>query len=248
MMNLTINRDDYADYDEFMFHLKKALAYKGNLFAKQALYSLDTNNMYKTLLPDYLYYRLFDDIGEPIDPLVSTYIINVEEVGGNGAYYIKHGKYRKNTNVVEFKIYPPIGLYINLVKCNDIILTGNTDNVYSFIMPESDVTIQITYSMEQPSTQIIYFGYNIENVADIYTGSTVIIDQILPFTIPFYNVGTPGYIWFATERTITKQSKTVNTGGGQFDLYDTFELFGTFNGYNVYRHLWITEIDTITFE
>lgn len=245
MMNLTINREDYTDYDEFMIQLKKALSYKGNLFAKQAVHSLDVSKMYKTLLPDYLYYRLFDNIGNPVDPLVSTYIINVEEIGGSGAYYIKHGLYRKDTNIVEFKVYPPTGFYVHAVVISDSKLIRYNENEYSFIMPENDVNLQIVYSQTQPIIQVVYFGYNIDNVNQMYSGSTLIIDPIEPFTIPFENIGLPGYIWFATERTITKQTQNV---GGEFDILDTFELFDTFAGYNIYRHLWPTEIDKITFE
>lgn len=245
MMNLTINRDDYINDESFMIHLKRALRYKGTLLAKQAVNSLDTSNMYKTVFPDYLYYRLFEEIGEPLVSPVSTYIINVEQIGGEGGYFIKYGKYRKNTNVVEFKIYPPVGLYIAGVTYNQSRLVGDSNNIFSFTMPEEDVLIQITYSMTQPVTQLVYFGYNIENVEDIYTGSTIIIDPVLPFTVPFYNVGVPGRIWFATKRDVTKQTQNI---GEQFDLSDTFESLGTFGEYTIYRHLWITEIDTITFE
>jgi hypothetical protein len=245
MMNLTVNRDDYTEYAEFMLQLKKALSYKGNLFAKQAVHSLDVSKMYKTLLPDYLYYRLFDNIGDPVDPLVSTYIINVEEIGGSGAYYIKHGKYRKDTNTVEFKVYPPVGLNVHGVSINNSKLISYNDNEYSFIMPENDVNIRILYSETQPMKQVVYFGYNIETLEQMYSGSTLLIDPTGEFTIPFENIGLPGYIWFATKRDITKQTQNI---GGEFDIFDTFELFGIFTEYNVYRHLWPTEIDKITFE
>jgi len=245
MINLNANRDEYSTESAFLINLKKVLRSKGNILAKRAKNTLDVESAYKTLLPDYLYYRLFDEIGEPLEPLRSTYIINVEEIGGNGAYYIKYGSYRKDGNIVTFKIYPPSGLYIFVVTLNNLNLITNNTNIYSFTMPETDANIKIVYSTIQPITELVYYGYNIVNIEDIYSGSTLNVIPNEPFTVPFNNVGFPGQIWFATTREVTKQTATI---GQQLDLSDTFQLFGTFGGYNVYRNLWITEIDTITFE
>lgn len=248
MMNLTVNRNDYTEYAEFMLQLKKALSYKGNLFAKQAVHSLDVSKMYKTLLPDYLYYRLFDDIGEPAEPLVSTYIINVEEIGGSGAYYIKHGLYRKDTNVVEFKVYPPIGLFIQSVFINNDELSKTTnENTYSFIMPDNDVLIKITYSQTMPITSIVYWGVSlIETVTNINNGNVLNVEIDKPFTIPYNNIGNSGYIWFATELPVILQSAEAFKS-------NKFLITGSFNevsqvelpNYTLYVHKWPTEIDKI---
>jgi len=253
MMNLTINRDDYTEYAEFMLQLKRALSYKGNLFAKQAVHSLDIKNMYKTLLPDHLYYRLFDDIGESLEPLVSTYIIRVEEINGKGAYYIKHGSYRKNENIVEFKIYPPTGLYLYKVEFNDEEITKCSNNEFSFEMPENDVLIRITYSEIMPLTTIIYFGKslsnNIASIGNVTNANSLVInlEGEKTFEVPFENVGTPAYIWFATNLAVTEQLQ-ANLGSpflvsGTFDETDLI----TPEGYKIFIHKWPTEIVKIKF-
>jgi hypothetical protein len=249
MMNLTINRDDYATYESFMIELKKALRYKGNLLAKQAVNSLDTSNMYKTLLPDYLYYRLFEEMSDPVNPPVSTYIINVEQIGGKGSYFIKYGKYRKNTNLVEFRVYPPAGMYVVSVTYNTSRLTGKANNVYFFTMPEEDVLIQITYSLTMPETSIVYWGIStIETISNINTYNILHVQPDQDFSIQFDNLGNPGYIWFATELPVTLQSAEAFKGSkflitGSFNEQTQSEL----ENYTLYVHKWPTEIDKINF-
>lgn len=247
-MNLTINRDDYAKYESFMIELKKALRYKGTLLAKQAVNSLDTSKMYKTLFPDYLYYRLFEEMSDPVNPPVSTYIINVEQIGGEGGYFIKYGKYRKNTNLVEFKVYPPVGLFVQSVSINGEEITKTTNNnVYSFIMPDNDVLIEITYSQTMPITSIVYWGVSLtETITSITNGNILNVELDKPFAISYNNIGNSGYIWFATELPVILQSAEAFKS-------NKFLITGSFNetpqvelpNYTLYVHKWPTEIDKI---
>lgn len=254
-MNITINRDDYDKYEDFMVELKKALRYKGNLLAKQAVNTLDTSNMYKTLKPDYLYYRLFDDIGDPVEGTYS-YIIIVEQTGGKGGYFFKHGLYRKPTNPVSFKIMPPMNMYVHGVSVNNskVINFNHNTNIGQFAMPNGDAHVKIVYTATMVDTSIVYWGI-LQGISEIGTfnvqgGNTISVHTQEPvtFNIP-YGVGNPGYIWFATNLDVNKQ-QVGNDAFSKFNITGTFDETSNTSlppGYKLYVHKWITEVESLTF-
>jgi len=252
MMNITINRDDYPTEEAFLIELKKALRYKGNSLAKQAIGTMDTGNIYRTLLPDYLYYRLFDDIGEPLEGNY-TYIIKVEQENGSGGYFFKDGLFRKQGKTVNFKIFPPLNMFIDSVTMNNHPIIKKTDNnEFKFQMPGEDANVKIMYNTDIETT-IIYWGISLNNTPDsvnIPFGFKLTLNVNTPITVNFDNIGNMGYIWFATKLDLTKQQ--VGLAG-----FSKFNITGTFNknttnstipdDYFYYFHKWPTEVEKITF-
>lgn len=257
MMNITINRDDYDEYEDFIDELKKALRYKGNLLAKQAVNTLDTNNMHQTLEPDYLYYRLFDDIGTPVEGTYS-YIIIVEQIGGSGGYFFKYGMYRKPGKGVQFKVIPPMNMYVHGVSVNSskVINFNHNTNIGQFTMPDSDAHVKIHYTTQMVTTSTVYWGIisntSFINTINVTTYNLISIptEEPVNFTIPYDNIGNMGYLWFATELNVDKQK----VGLGEFSSFNvtgTFDEYTTNNtvpsGYKYYVHKWPTEVESLTF-
>ncbi len=248
MINLTINRDDYADYNVFMSELKKALRYKGNSFSKLAVGTMNTDNVYKSILPDYLYYRLFDDLGNELEGNYTHYI-TIEQIGGSGGYFFKEGLFRKQSKPVNFKVFPPTNMYVTDVTYNENKLTESFGE-YSFTMPNEDVNVKIYYSLTMPETSTVYWGIsstpNVSNI--VSSGYQLQVQLNKEFAIPFNNLGNSGYIWFATELPVALQS-------AEAFKESKFLIGGTFNttpqeelpNYVLYVHKWPTEINKINF-
>lgn len=259
MMNVSINRDDYGDdydsYEKFLVALKKALRYKGHLFSKQAANTLDTNNMYKSVLPDYLYYRLFEEMSEPVEGTYTKAII-VRQEGGKGGYFFKHGLLRKPTKPVEFKVYPPLNLFINNVTMNDTIINQTANNIFNFYMPNNNANVTINYSTVQPETITVYWGISyLENIPVVpQQGQQIILPaNSAKVTVPFLNSNKLGWIWVASPKPI----EYTKWGEGTLEDGLIDEISGAFNTpitsvidgitYYLYLHSWKTGLNNLTF-
>jgi hypothetical protein len=81
---------------------------------------------------------------------LTTRTITVAEHGGSGKYYFVKGYHRKAGNTVKFAAIPTEGEFLFSVFMNGVRIYEESENVYAFIMPDEDVTIDLTYS-ENPA-------------------------------------------------------------------------------------------------
>ena len=247
-MNTSFNVDDYQDLDTFLTVLKRGLSSKGKSLRKKWANSLTAERLSDITLTDYLYYRMLEDDTETAYEVNGTHSINVEEEGGSGAYYIYAGDRRKKDNEVTIEVKPPTGYDVAGLELNEEEVYLNDDNTFIFDMPDENAELLIKYA-NNVTRITIYYGTSSDTNPTVLNGTTISKVVTSPFGvgIPFNNVGTPAYPWFASPIRISDMKNTI---GDQYDISEEFtETNITISGtpYYLYVHKWKTEINKLTF-
>lgn len=253
-MNIGLNVDDYYSSDVFLDVLKQALRQKGRKLAKKATNSIDSCSEYDNTLPEYLYWRMLGfNLSDSFDG-ISTFDIDVAEVGGEGQYYFLYGDRRKPNNPVTFKVTPPDGLYVNRVTTNFGTVTPVTSDTYSFTKAPADESVIIVYG-EESTNFTVYWGLSEDEVLtsdEILSGNTLSVNQDTPITfeVPYNNDSDNlKYLWVTCPIELVSNSIKINDS---LTLTDTItEAFSdiTVSGINdkVYLHKWSTAVDHLKF-
>lgn len=246
-MNISLNKYDYSDLEQFKDVLEDALSKKARTLRKRIALSLDTEKSYKDTLYHYLYWKLLEEFDSSY-PTIETHQITVTETGGNGGYYLYDGFFRKKDNPVTFKVIPE-GLFVDSVSANSEELDTLGNDEYEFTMPDKDVEINITYISSMTYKTIYYGTASVLGIIDVTSGTSAQVPMKTPFKFSAkYSNTTPGYIWVASELQLSTQQ--IPSLGDAYSITDTFnESTITVSGttYYLYVHKWKTQVDKLTF-